>query len=619
MSNNLGGFSDGLLFSENYGENWICINVPNVDWANHDLESSKTTVVKFNPFDSNQLVMGGHRSIWYSDDLGQSWQTANGWDAGLNNDGYLNVSFEDWYVADIEFHPTNPGEVYASTTSFDGEEYAFILKSVDGGQSWTKLENANGHLPNPIQTGSVRIDFTPADPGVLYCMHNIPGSNVIQLSKSADGGITWDLLTQVTTGQSVWWHAYKSEFEMSDNRFHMAYYAGRRFAVLRELNGAWVSDNLHGNLHDDIRDIKIFNSNGITEYLILGTDGGISDGVLNSDDIANGVNFSWNSLNGDGLLLTQIYGGGSWNADSRGVYGTQDNGTFIYADTPSSFDNAGQGDGSFAEVSKFFDGQGIKGTQSSRSCFVDYNASVTSFPSGLAPTSSRTLRVRQFYNPKDETKVSITVKDFFLYQFDPYSCSMSEVPIQKTGLDPDEINKDIAAHCVAPSNSDVIYLFYEGTYWALVSDMLQSPDLYQDLVEVDPLNMEPNKLKNRVFRSLDGGETFEDISNDFVIDGYFPYQFNEPKFVTVDPRDPMHLYVGMKRFNGSDDPRLVNIYESNDGGLTWQTKANGMDRHGIQSLYYVDGSDEMIFAATDAGVYVWSKNESQWQCINGNL
>ena len=139
MSNNLGGFSDGLLYSENQGDNWICINVPNVNWANHNLESSKTSIVKFDPFDSNKLLIGGHRSIWYSDDLGQSWTEVNDWDISLASNGYLQDPNEEWYIADIEYHPSIPGEVYASSTSFSGEGYAFILKSADGGLNWQRL------------------------------------------------------------------------------------------------------------------------------------------------------------------------------------------------------------------------------------------------------------------------------------------------------------------------------------------------------------------------------------------------------------------------------------------------------------------------------------------------
>jgi hypothetical protein len=61
------------------------------------------------------------------------------------------------------------------------------------------------------------------------------------------------------------------------------------------------------------------------------------------------------------------------------------------------------------------------------------------------------------------------------------------------------------------------------------------------------------------------------------------------------------------------------VFYSSDGGLNWDDVSQGLPIFSINCLTYQEGSDDVIYAGTDGGVYYWDKPNNTWQCFNNGL
>ncbi len=100
-------------------------------------------------------------------------------------------------IADIKFAPSNPNVVYAVTGDDDSRFWgAGVLKSSNGGATWTRVDNgtaANG-IPNGTVLSKLAVD--PGNPNsvvaVSYYLQDQAGpSYFYYIFQTADGGATW--------------------------------------------------------------------------------------------------------------------------------------------------------------------------------------------------------------------------------------------------------------------------------------------------------------------------------------------------------------------------------------------------------------------------------------------
>ena len=105
----------------------------------------------------------GH-SVWFSRDLGESWNRAFTPSGGVYNESRC------WCVS---VHPDRPGEVLAGTDL--------------GVYRWMPGENRFVHLPSPMDGLHIlQIAQAPHDPDVIYA-----GTRPAQVFRSGDGGRSW--------------------------------------------------------------------------------------------------------------------------------------------------------------------------------------------------------------------------------------------------------------------------------------------------------------------------------------------------------------------------------------------------------------------------------------------
>ena len=131
------------------------------------------TAIAIDPSSSNTIYAGAiagvhfgrHGVVFRSDDAGATWrELPNGLSGGLS-------------VVNILVNPVDPDVVYVGT--YGGG----VFKSVDRGESWTRLQPASTPWVNAL-------DFNERDPDTLYVA--LAGDGIY---KTTDAGSTWTLVS----------------------------------------------------------------------------------------------------------------------------------------------------------------------------------------------------------------------------------------------------------------------------------------------------------------------------------------------------------------------------------------------------------------------------------------
>jgi photosystem II stability/assembly factor-like uncharacterized protein len=152
--------------------------------------SGRVTALAVDPTNSNTVYLGGAEGgVWKTTDGGQHWTPLTDDQASLA-------------IGSLAIDPTNPSVIYAGTgeedTAFDAYYGAGVLKSSDGGSTWTQIpgpfSGATGSLSpycGGATIGSLAVD--PANSQVLlagaafFCGSSSPSG----IYRSTDGGATW--------------------------------------------------------------------------------------------------------------------------------------------------------------------------------------------------------------------------------------------------------------------------------------------------------------------------------------------------------------------------------------------------------------------------------------------
>lgn len=168
-----------ILKSTDGGASWAVKDLPAV----HD-QIDKLVV---DPLDANTLYVDfvggnpGEDGIFKSSDGGASWTAIT---ASIPN------TSQDLFT-DIVLDPTQPQTLYTASTQ------GGVYKSTDGGTTWAPLiaPNANG-------AGWTQLALAPASPQVIYLATNghteAMGQGVVRMLRSSDGGQSWTDLTAGT-------------------------------------------------------------------------------------------------------------------------------------------------------------------------------------------------------------------------------------------------------------------------------------------------------------------------------------------------------------------------------------------------------------------------------------
>jgi photosystem II stability/assembly factor-like uncharacterized protein len=570
--------------------------------------------------------------VWKTTDGGQHWVPLTDTQPTLS-------------IGSIALDPNNPSTIYVGTGepfTFDSFPGVGVLKSIDGGQTWTNIQGpfVNGHIggiavdPNNSQnvlaafegglerstdggntwiqvfnTDASRVLFDPKNPGVAY------GSDLSSVFKSTDSGATWtrilnentaDGLSSVTLSGSTLYAFF------DDSTLFKSTDAGATWTQLTAPGAPFCQGQCNYNLIVGasptnpnvvyVGSISMYHSNdggatwglddsshadnhaiafspdGATVY--VGNDGGAWAAPAGT---AANSSIPWTNLNNT-LATLQFYRGISIAAGDPNLSlgGTQDNETERYNGTTTWTGVIG-GDG-FATAINPFNQQIMYGSLQNATLFRSTDAGA-SF-SNIGPFSNGRFDTLLAMDPSAPQHLYTDPGTGFVFQSNDAGTTWTSISPQQSFIG------NIA---VAPTDSNTVYavtnvgvavtrnaLAGTGSTW----NRFSSPDnLGAEQIVVDPHDAtvayaaRTRLIGPRVFRITGAGATWTDISGNLPFIGVFD--------IAVDPAQANTLYAATD----------IGVFSTTDGGTTWNTLVAGLPRVGVESLA-LDSSTRILRAAT---------------------
>ncbi len=239
----------------------------------------------------------------------------------------------------ISMDKQNPSTLFAGMWDFRRKGWTFrsggdgpdapsasgLLKSTDGGTTWTDLDEKSAKGLPPKPWGRVAVTIAPGKPNVVYAFIEaaIPKNG---LYRSDDGGATWQALDR--SQWMVWRPFYFASLIVDPKNENKLYKPD--LTLIASTDGGKSFSQVGGGAHGDFHDVWIDPDN--TDHLIAGDDGG----VWYSYD---GANTWWKAEN---LPISQFYHVSVDMDMPYNVYGgLQDNSSWVGASAyPGGIANA---------------------------------------------------------------------------------------------------------------------------------------------------------------------------------------------------------------------------------------------------------------------------------------
>ncbi|MAJ37239.1 MAG: glycosyl hydrolase [Flavobacteriaceae bacterium] len=581
------GYGDGIYRSDDNGKSWKNMGLNKSEHISkiivHPDNSNTIWVAAQGPLWSK----GGERGVYKSTDGGSNWKQVLG-----NN---------EWTGAtDLLIDPRNPQVLYAATWDrhrtvaayMGGGPGTAIYKSTDGGENWAKIHNG---LPRS-NMGKIGLAISPQNPDVVYAAIELDRTKG-GVFRSANAGGFWTKMSNTVSGGTG--PHYYQELYASPHKFDRLYLMNVRI-LTSEDGGKNFTQLKERQKHSDNHAIAFKKDD--PNYLMIGTDAGIYE----SFDLAENWKYHKN------LPLTQFYKVAVNNA--KPFYhifgGTQDNGS---AGGPSATDER----------------EGISNKHWYKTLGADGHQSAT--------------------DPEFNNIIYAETQQGGLHRVDLVTGEQVYVQPQAQKGDPHERFNWDAPILVSPHKASTIYFASyrvwksedRGDSWTPISSDLtrnenrielpimgrkQSWDNAWDVNAMSNYNTitslsESPVQKGLLYAGTDDG--FVHVSeNDGQTWTKIPVsQFGLPgrSFVNdirADLHDPNTVYVALDNHKEGDFRPF--LYKSTDRGKTWKSMSSNIPKNTLIWRIVQDHvNPELMFLATEFGIYVTLNGGQKWQKMKG--
>lgn len=492
-------------------------------------------------------------------------------------------------VIDMVVHPEDPNILYAagwnrnrsdSISRIVGPD-ARIHKSIDGGDTWVMLE---GGLPISDRMGRIGLAISGQNYDNIYASYvntggndscSNGGSQLLGIWKTTNAGNSWSEINTLpetglpcnTLGGFAW---YFGQVRVNPNDDNDIFILGVDMWRTRDGGSSWSravplwsTYDVHADKHDLIWD---------NDRMILATDGGIYQSV---DD---GVD--WTDI--ENIPATQFYRVGYNPHNPDWSYGgAQDNGT------------TGGNAEAINQWPRIYGGDGFT---------VDFD-----------PSDSLI-----FYATYQNGNLAVTYSggDFF--------------DSATSGFDFSESTNWDTPYFVSEHDPKVLYAGRQSIYrgyndgnfveWTKISEVLTDTTdndafLTRNIstVHQSPLIEEylyAGTTDGLVWSSIDGGDTWDNISEGI------PYRYVSD--IVASPSLANTAYVSVTGYKSNDF--IAHLHRTDDNGQTWIPISGDLPQIAINDiLVHPEYGDDVIFIATDGGIYFTEDAGETWDRLGDNM
>lgn len=518
-------------------------------------------VIAIDPKDPRHLRIGGvgYGEVGQDDDFGGMYVSRDG---GVTWIRETFISPLNYWCHSIVFHPTQAGILYATFTARGVKNG--IYRSQDGGETWQQLKSG---LPNPERFGRTSLAISKSNPAVLYAFAADATSEFADLLlgvfRSADGGSTWKNVAgthfadegQINYGNTIAVHPADPDLVICGGvDLHLSRNGGKTWKQVTR----WDADRGKPDYaHADHHALVIPDSLPNRIYSV--NDGGLD---LSDDKGATWINRS------NGLAVTMYYDMDTCQKDGRSFGGgAQDNGTLITTTgQPNDHSEILGGDGGWI-----------------------------------------------VFDPKDPRHLYASYYNFHIFRFRAGTFKDVSPPAA-----PDEAN--FVWMCYIAMDPNASRTVFTGTYrvwrtksdgdkWDPVSPPLDGGRISAiEIAAKDSRRVYVGTENGGFFRSLDGGTTWSANLASATLPGHAMTR------LASDPGDAKVVFATFANFGHS------HVFRSRDGGETWEDIDKGqlpdVPHHCI--LMPADKSNR-LFVCSDAGVFISPDAGGSWANLSKNL
>ncbi len=577
------GANNGGLWKKQEGNDWQCLTNSLPVFGVRDILVSPIDTQKIYIATGIEIARGtnatngeyGH-GVYYSSNGGKTWINA-----------IMNAkNRKEKFIQKLVIDPINPNHLYALSLTV-------LYESIDGGITWNTIRTPvidnsyyqdieiDLNIPNRLYLTSLVGDFFYSEDGgktwdrntslsnqpivnlelmvnnkslyAIYC-HSY-STRRCSLKKSKDGGKTWEILVQ---NQFLWTAKYTPFIlKASPNDTSRLYVGAIKNYVYQNNRFLQSGDRRISStnyLHDDIRSIEVQDSAGV-DIVYVGTDGGISKSNQ------QGNNNTWEHIGG-GLQLGAYYSIASNNELLVGGVHDGSNNIFYNQKWENTSCISGDGGSVLADIHNtnqvyvFSNSIVYKGTYKNK----QWSFQRTKFPSLIEYDSPLLQHPTEdiIYAGEWHVKVSYDQGN---------TCG------HLTTLGQGRVTK----MAISESNSHVFYY----------SRVHAFADRTQDT--------------SFLYRRSDDGKEWQDISASLgnVLIGH------RITGIKIHPKHSNMVWITLNGFQQGSK-----VYETNDGGKTWQNISFNLDNFPVQCIQYVDNN---ICVGTDKGVFYKTIKDTLWR------
>jgi photosystem II stability/assembly factor-like uncharacterized protein len=551
---------DGIYKSIDGGNSWTNIGLVNTKIISKIIVNPSNSNEIYVSAIGNPIVADNNRGVFKSTNGGVSWSQV----LFVNN---------QTGVSDILLNPSNTSELYAAsytcirnaTVNIRYSNDARIYKTTNAGNSWNILQNG---LPN-FKVNKYSICMSAQNPNKLYVAVSDSTYSMLAVYKTVNGGTSFANMgnfgIENNYGGFGW---YFNELEVSPSNDEHVYISG--VELFKSTDGAqswslnmppWWNYDVHADIH-------AISFVGPGAYY-LGTDGGI---YFTTDD---GNNYS----DVDDIPNTQFYRV-AYNPHNPGEYwgGAQDNGT--------TKGNAA----SVGSWTREFGGDGFQ----MRFDPVDPNTYyVETQNGGLWVTTNGGMNF-------DQHNTTITSSDRRNWDM-PYVLSKFNPSVQYTGTYRVYKNSSAPLENWVPISGDLT----DG----LILDARFHNISAIDHSSLNALTIYAGTSDGNVWVSNNDGSSWSNITGNLP-DRYVTSVHASPNFSN-------NVYVTHTGYKYNS--YIPHIHKSTNGGLSWVDISGNLPQAGINDVVIFPGNENLLFVATDIGVYATYNGGISWARVGSNM
>lgn len=306
-------YGDGIYKSTDAGKSWTNMGLENSQHLSTIIVHPENSDIVWVAAEGPLWSSGGERGLYKTTDGGETWENK--------------LSGNEWTgVTDILIDPRDPDVLYAATWQRHRNVAAYmgggpgsgIHKSTDGGESWKELTKG---IPGSNK-GKIGLAISPQNPDIVYAAIELD-RRTGGVFMSEDRGESWKKMSDAVSG-GTGPHYYQELFASPHNFGQIILVSN--YTLISDDHGANFRTINNNNKHVDDHAIAFKKSD--PDYILFGTDGGLYE----SYDFMESWRFFRNmpimqyykvSVD-NGKPFYRVYGGTQDNGSNGGLSRTTD-------------------------------------------------------------------------------------------------------------------------------------------------------------------------------------------------------------------------------------------------------------------------------------------------------